>query len=261
MRIGLATAPVPTSLDHAVRNILDFIEQAAAFDVHLLCFPEAYLPGMRGQNFSIPLCEQSELREALSLICREAARQELGVILPMEWPSEQGRYNLVQVISPEGTILGRQCKTQLHPEEEGIYIPGRGRQIFEINGVKFGVAICHEGWRYPETVRWAACRGAQIVFHPQCTGSNVAGRVPRQWADPDGSYLEKAMICRSIENSIYFASVNYALTYQESATSVVAPDGSCLAHQPYGRAGLLVQQLELELATGHSARRYAPDRY
>ena len=95
MRIGLATAPVPTSLDHAVQNILDFIEQAAAFDVHLLCFPEAYLPGMRGQNFSIPLCEQSELREALALICKEAARQELGIILPMEWPSEQGRYNLV----------------------------------------------------------------------------------------------------------------------------------------------------------------------
>jgi hypothetical protein len=26
----------------------------------------------------------------------------------------------------------------------------------------FGVAICHEGWRYPETVRWAARRGAQV---------------------------------------------------------------------------------------------------
>jgi predicted amidohydrolase len=41
MRIGLATAPVPTSLDNAVSSILDFIAQAAAFDVHLLCFPEA----------------------------------------------------------------------------------------------------------------------------------------------------------------------------------------------------------------------------
>jgi len=26
--------------------------------------------------------------------------------------------------------------------------------------------ICHEGWRYPETVRWAVRRGAQVVFHP-----------------------------------------------------------------------------------------------
>ena len=186
MRIGLATAPVPMSLEHSLRNILDFMDQAASFDVDLLCFPEAYLPGMRGQHFSIPLCEQAELREALEMVCKAAAEHGMGVILPMEWPSEQGRYNLVQVISPEGRIMGRQCKTQLDPGEEGIYIPGRGRQIFEMNGVKFGVVICHEGWRYPETVRWSACRGAQIVFHPQCTGSNTAGRTSQAWGDPDG---------------------------------------------------------------------------
>lgn len=261
MRIGLATAPVPMSLEHSLRNILDFMDQAASFDVDLLCFPEAYLPGMRGQHFSIPLCEQAELREALEIVCKASAEHEMGVILPMEWPSEQGRYNLVQVISPEGKIMGRQCKTQLDPDEEGIYIPGRGRQIFEMNGVKFGVVICHEGWRYPETVRWSACRGAQIVFHPQCTGSNTTGRTSQAWGDPDGPYYEMAMVCRSVENGIFFASVNYALDYQDSATSLVAPDGSCLAHQPYGQPGLLVQQLELELATGLTARRYAPDRY
>jgi len=261
MRIGLATVPVAASLDNAVKIILDFISQAAAFEVELICFPEAYLPGMRGQNFSIPLCEQDELRRAVSAVCDQAKLHGIGVILPMEWPSDKGRFNLVQVISPEGTILGRQYKTQLDPEEEELYIPGRGRQLFEIGGVKFGVAICHEGWRYPETVRWAASRGAKIVFHPQCTGSNTAGRVLRQWADPDAPYYEKAMICRSVENGIFFASVNYALAYQDSATSVIAPDGSCLAHQPYGQPGLLVQKLELELATGLTARRFAPDRY
>ncbi len=261
MRIGLATAPVPESLEHSLQNVLDFMDQAASFDVDLLCFPEAYLPGMRGQHFSIPLCEQAELRDALDQVCKAAASHELGVILPMEWPSEKGRYNLVQVISSEGKILGRQCKTQLDPGEEGLYVPGRGRQIFEMNGVKFGVVICHEGWRYPETVRWSACRGAQIVFHPQCTGSNTAGRTSQAWGDPDGPYYEMAMVCRSVENGIYFASVNYALNFQDSATSLVSPEGSCLAHQPYGQPGLLVQQLELELATGLPAKRYAPDRY
>jgi len=261
MRIGLATAPVPKSLEHSLRCILDFLDQAASFQVDLLCFPEAYLPGMRGQGFSIPLCEQTELRAALSQVCEAAAEHKMGVILPMEWPSEKGRYNLVQVISPEGKILGRQCKTQLHPEVEGLYIPGRGRQLFEVNGVKFGVAICHEAWSYPETVRWAACRGAQIVFHPQCTGNNKTERAAYGWGDPDGPYYEKAMVCRSVENGIFFASVNYALSCQDAATSLIAPDGSCLAHQPYGEPGLLVQQLELELATGHTAKRYAPDRY
>lgn len=261
MRIGLATAPVPSSLEHAVEIALSFIDQASAFAVNLLCFPEAYVPGMRGQGLGIPLCEQDELRAALTRIRQRAAARRIGIILPMEWPSDRGRYNLVQVISPEGHLLGRQCKVQLDPSEEELYIPGRGRQLFEIGGVKFGVVICHEGWKYPETVRWAACRGARIVFHPQCTGSNRAGRIPMGWGDPDGPYYEKAMICRSIENSIYFASVNYAFAFQDSATSVIAPDGSCLAHQPYGLPGLLVQKLDLSEATGLVAQRYAPDRY
>lgn len=261
MRIGLATAPVPISLEHAVETVLSFIDQAAGYGVNLLCFPEAYIPGIRGQGLAIPLREQDELRASLAQVRQHAAARHVGVILPMEWPSEQGLYNLVQVISPDGRLLGRQCKVQLAPDEEGIYIPGRGRQLFEIDGVKFGVAICHEGWRYPETVRWAACRGARIVFHPQCTGSNRTGRIPMGWGDPDGPYYEKAMICRGIENSIYFASINYAFAFQDSATSVIAPDGSCLAHQPYGQPGLLVQKLDLPEATGLLAQRYAPDRY
>lgn len=261
MRIGLATLPMPLSLDSAVHNFCETIVQAASFDVELLCFPEAYLPGMRGQGVSIPFYEQAQLQAALTTVGQMAGEYGVGVIVPMEWPSDHGRYNLVHVISPEGNILGRQCKTQLDPSEDDLYVPGRGRQVFDIGGVKFGVAICHEGWRYPETVRWAASRGAQIVFHPQCTGSDQPGRTVRGWADPDGPYYEKAMICRAVENGIYFASVNYAFASQDSATSVIGPDGACLAHQPYGQPGLLVQKLEMELATGQTAKRYAPDRY
>jgi hypothetical protein len=52
-------------------------------------------------------------------------------------------------------------KNQLDPTEEAHYVPGEGRRLFDIDGCTFGIAICHEGFRYPETVRWAAVRGAQ----------------------------------------------------------------------------------------------------
>jgi hypothetical protein len=94
--------PFPTSLDHASGIHLDFIAQAASFDVHLLCFPEAYLPGMRGQNFSIPLCEQAELREALTRSAKKPHGTEWASSCPWNGPRSKGRYNLVQVISPEG---------------------------------------------------------------------------------------------------------------------------------------------------------------
>lgn len=69
------------------------------------------------------------------------------------------------------------------------------------------------------------------------------------------------MMCRGLENTIYFASVNYALRYQESATSLITPSGQCQAHLPYGQEGLLVQTVDLEEATGLLATRYAPERY
>ena len=123
------------------------------------------------------------------------------------------------------------------------------------------MAICHEGWRYPETVRWAAVRGAKIVFHPQHTGSEQEGVLPTEWGANGGPYYEKAMMCRSLENTIYFASVNYALRFQESATSLIAPSGECQAYLPYGQEGVLVQAIKDDEATGLLAARYAPERY
>ncbi|MEM9448974.1 MAG: carbon-nitrogen hydrolase family protein [Cyanobacteria bacterium P01_E01_bin.6] len=145
--------------------------------------------------------------------------------------------------------------------EDQFYVPGSTRQLFEVNGVKFGVAICHEGWRYPETVRWAAVRGAKIVFHPHHTGSDHTGVRLTQWGAASSPYYEKAMMLRSIENTIYFASVNYALRFQESATSLIDPSGHCQAYLPYGQEGLLVQAIDVEKATGLIAHRYAPERY
>jgi predicted amidohydrolase len=130
-----------------------------------------------------------------------------------------------------------------------------------MKGMKFGVAICHEGWRYPETVRWAAVRGAAIVFHPHHTGSDQTGLPLTQWGAAGNPYYEKAMLMRSIENTVYFASVNYALRFQESATSLITPSGECQAYLPYGQEGVLVQAVSLETATGALAARYAPERY
>jgi hypothetical protein len=69
------------------------------------------------------------------------------------------------------------------------------------------------------------------------------------------------MMMRSRENTIYFASVNYALRFQESATSLIAPSGECQAFLPYGEEGVLIQDIALEEATGLLASRYAPERY
>ena len=140
-------------------------------------------------------------------------------------------------------------------------MPGDSRRLFDVHGVKFGIAICHEGWRYPETVRWAATRGAKIVFHPQLTGCETEGPRLTEWGAASNPYYEKAMMMRSIENGIWFASVNYAVKYPEAATSIIDPSGRCHAFLPYGQEGVLLTDIDLDAANGVLASRYAPDRY
>jgi predicted amidohydrolase len=179
----------------------------------------------------------------------------------MERITEAGRQIAACVIDAEGAIQGYQTKNQLDPTEDPYYIPGDTRRLFEIDGLKFGIAICHEGYRYPETVRWAAVRGAKIVFHPTLAGSDKAGASLTEWGAAAAPYYEKAMMCRALENTIYVDSVNYALRFQESATSLIAPSGGCVAYLPYGQEGLLVRALDTAEATGLLASRYSPERY
>src|SRR5260370_15062771 len=261
MIIALAAPCIASTLDEGLDKIKRLLSEASAQGAQIVCFPEAYLPGLRGQDFDVLPFDQTEQERVLQAVAQWARKYGVGIILGMERRTRSGRQIAAFVIDAEGQIQGYQTKNQLDPTEDQFYVPGNTRQLFEINSIKFGVAICHEGWRYPETVRWAAVRGAKIVFHPHLTGSDQEGVLLTEWGAASAPYYEKAMMMRSIENAIYFASVNYALRFQESATSLIAPSGQCQAYLPYAQEGLLVQAIKVEEATGLLATRYAPERY
>jgi predicted amidohydrolase len=261
LRIGLAAARNAPSVEERLRTVDLFLESAGAQGAAIVCFPETYIPGLRGQDFSVPPPDQRRQQAALEEIRAAAQRHGVAVVVGMEWESAAGLHNVAFVISRDGTIVGCQAKNQIPLEEEPFYVPDGQRRLFEVEGVPFGVAICHEGWRYPESVRWAAVRGARLVFHPQLTGSDRTGVTIDRWGDPGSPYYEKAMVARSVENTIYFASVNYAMRYQDSATSLLGPDGDCLAYVPYGEEQLLVHDIDLSRATGFCARRFNPAFY
>lgn len=117
------------------------------------------------------------------------------------------------------------------------------------------MVICHEGFRYPETVRWAVRHGAQIVFHPHVAEAEPGSFHPSSYADPANTFHEKAALCRAAENTCYFATVNCASPGSPTTSAVVRPDGTLLAWQPYGKAGLLIADLDPSLATGFLAGR------
>ena len=261
MIIALASPRVATSLDDAIAKVNQLQSQATARGARIVCFPEAYIPGLRGQDFPVFQFDRAMQQEALDAVAAGSREHNIATIIGMENVTDAGRQIVAYVIDATGEIQGCQTKNQLDPTEDQFYIPGDTRQLFEVDGVKFGVTICHEGWRYPETVRWAAVRGAKIVFHPQLTGNDTKGVVLEKWGAAGNPYYEKAMMMRSRENTIYFASVNYAVRYQEAATSLIDPSGECQAYLPYGEEGVLVQEIDPVKATGLLALRFAPATY
>ena len=114
------------------------------------------------------------------LVRRRAAppKADVAVVLGTERIVDGALRISALVIYRDGTIAGFQDKVQLDPSEEGTYAPGSGRRVFQSGPLTFGVAICHEGWRYPETVRWAARRGAHVVFHPHFHEAEPGGYRP-----------------------------------------------------------------------------------
>ncbi|HVQ40702.1 MAG TPA: carbon-nitrogen hydrolase family protein [Vicinamibacterales bacterium] len=261
MIIALASPKPAASIEDGLARVERLTRDAAGQGARIVCFPEAYLPGLRGQDFEVARWDGKTQAHVLESVAGMARSHAIAIVLSVERITPDGSQIAAAVIDANGRLLGWQSKNQLDPSEDQSYVPGSTRRVFDIDGLRFGIVTCHEGWRYPETVRWAAVRGASVVFHPQHTGSNRHRSIPSEWGAAGGAYYEKAMLCRSRENTIYFASVNYALEAPEAATSLIAPSGECQAWLPYGEEGVLVQPIDVSLATGLLARRYAPDRY
>lgn len=258
VRIALANIRFPETPDESVTLAEHAIAQASAQRAGIICFPECYVPGYRGVGKRVPPPDSVFLERAWSAIAAAAAKANVAVILGTERLVNDALLATALVIARDGTIAGFQDKVQLDPSEDTIYSPGSKRQIFESDELKFGVVICHEGWRYPETVRWAVQRGAQVVFHPQFHEAEPGSYAPVSYADPLNSFHEKAALCRAAENNCYFATVNYAGAGSPTTSAVVRPDGRLLSYQPYGREGLLLADLDLTSATGLLATRYKP---
>ena len=254
-RVALANLEIPAGIEEGIALAEQAISQAGRERADLICFPECYIPGYRVFGRPVLPPDPAFLERAWASVAAAAGKANVAVILGTERVVDGAPVITALVVNRDGTVAGFQDKVQLDPSEDSTYLPGSGRRVFEAGELQFGIAICHEGWRYPETVRWAARRGAHIVFHPHFHIAEPGSYRPSRFADPANSFHEKAILCRAAENTIFFASVNYASDGSPTTSAIARPDGTLLACHPYGKPGLLIADIDLSEATGLLAKR------
>ncbi len=256
VRLALANLPFPPSPEESVHLAEAAIAEASAKRADIICFPECFVPGYRLIGHPVPPPDARFLEAAWSRVASAAAKGNVAVVLGTERVIDGSLVISALVINRDGSIAGFQDKVQLDPSEDATYTPGTERRVFQSGPLTFGISICHEGWRYPETVRWAATHGAQLVFHPHVHEAEPGGYVPSTFADPANTFHEKAALCRAAENTCFFATVNCASENSATTSAVVGPDGTLLSYQPYGKKGILIADIDLSAATRLLATRY-----
>jgi N-carbamoylputrescine amidase len=86
MIIALASPSVASSLDDGLEKIERLLAEAAAQGAEIACFPEAYIPGLRGQDFDVfPFDERTQER-ALQAVAQCARTHSIATILGMDRP-------------------------------------------------------------------------------------------------------------------------------------------------------------------------------
>lgn len=254
-RIALANLRFPATPDESIALSTQAIAEAAGQGAGIICFPECFVPGYRGPDKAVASPDAEFLKRAWSTAAEAAAMCSITVVLGTERIVAEQLRATALVIRDDGSFAGFQDKVQIDPSEEPTYTPGSERSIFHAGPLTFGIVICHEGWRYPETVRWAAKRGAHVVFHPQFHEAEPGSYRPTGYADPANTFHEKAALCRAAENTCYFATVNFSSAGSPTTSALIGPDGALLGYQPYGVEGLLIADIDLDAATGLLATR------
>jgi len=183
-----------------VRQVTYFVDVAADYDSDFVLLPEL---------FTVQLLSQTEARSPQEGMRRLAdykekfveAMKDLAVkygltIIAGSHPTREGErlLNMSFVCLPSGQVVS-QPKLHITPNERkwwGIN-GGNTLQAIDTPACKIGVLICYD-IEFPETARYLADQGAEIIFVPFCTDNRQGYLRVRYCAQ-----------ARAIENQIFVA--------------------------------------------------------
>ena len=178
--IKLATAQTLVSEDVRANSaeIRELMRQAKRQGAQLIHFAEGALSGyVKSQIHDWQTVDWDALKEELEAIRELAGNLGLWVVLGCNHPLSKANrpHNSLYIISAEGRLHTRYDKQWLsNTEVTDWYTPGNSLCIFEVNGWRFGCAICIE-IQFPELFLAYGKEGIDCMLYSAYSDSTMFG--------------------------------------------------------------------------------------
>ena len=173
-KVTVAAIQMTYGLEEACEKVREAASQGAQiillpelFENWYFCQEKSY----ENYHLATTLEENPAVREMQTIA------RDFKVVIPVSYYERVGEttFNTVAVIDADGTIMGQYRKTHIpddHFYQEKFYFtPGNtGFKVWDTAYAKIGVGICWDQW-FPETARFMAVKGAELLFYPTAIGS------------------------------------------------------------------------------------------
>ncbi|TVY10070.1 carbon-nitrogen hydrolase family protein [Paenibacillus cremeus] len=165
------------SFEEFAQQVEHYVKTAAEFEADFVLFPELFTTQL------LSIGKGNGSREALSiealpgfteqymeLFKKLTADTGMHLIGGTHIIEENGRlYNSAYLFYPDGRVA-EQRKLHITPTEvkEWSMAAGDGLQVFDTDKGRIAILICYD-IEFPEIVRMAKAKGADVIFCPSCT--------------------------------------------------------------------------------------------
>jgi predicted amidohydrolase len=194
----------------------------------------------RGQAFR--LSEHPRNSEFVDFLTNFCKNNNNTIVTGFNERSGRDIFNSALVVNKSG-IVGKYRKLHLFMNEKDYFKPGDLHpEIYEVDGVKFGLLICFD-WIFPELWRVLALAGADLICHP----SNLV--LPGK--------AQQAIPVQAMMNKIYIATANRIgaegnLTF--TGNSIIAdPDGKVIASASPDQEEVLFADIDTSISRNKMA--------
>lgn len=186
------------SFDEFAEQVEHYIKTAEEFSADFVLFPEFFttqLMSIGNENKKALTIDElpnftEQYRELFIKLAKQTGMHIIGGTHVVR--KDNKLYNIAHLFYPDGRVA-EQAKLHITPTEvtEWNMAPGNDLQVFETDKGTIAMLTCYD-IEFPEIVRMAKAKGADVIFCPSCTDDRHGFHRVR--------YTSHA---RTIENQIY----------------------------------------------------------